>query len=149
MAKAIYFDMDGTIADLYGVENWLPKLRAYDTTPYTEAKPMLHFATLARLLNKRQREGYIIGVISWGSKCATPAYDEAVAEAKRAWLAKHLPSVKWDEIHITPYGVPKSEVADIPQGILFDDNTDIRNSWANGIAYEPSAILEVLKTLAY
>ena len=23
MMKAIYFDMDGTIADLYGVENWL------------------------------------------------------------------------------------------------------------------------------
>ena len=26
----IWFDMDGTIADLYGVEDWLPKLRAYD-----------------------------------------------------------------------------------------------------------------------
>ena len=25
--KAIYFDMDGTIANLYAVENWLPMLR--------------------------------------------------------------------------------------------------------------------------
>ena len=29
----IWFDMDGTIANLYGVENWLPMLRAYDPTP--------------------------------------------------------------------------------------------------------------------
>ena len=37
MIKEIVFDMDGTIADLYGVENWLPKLRAYDPTPYQTA----------------------------------------------------------------------------------------------------------------
>lgn len=29
----IYFDMDGTIANFYGVENWLDYLKAYDTTP--------------------------------------------------------------------------------------------------------------------
>jgi hydroxymethylpyrimidine pyrophosphatase-like HAD family hydrolase len=34
MTKAIYFDMDGTIANLYGVENWLPKLQAKDETPH-------------------------------------------------------------------------------------------------------------------
>lgn len=27
MEKMIWFDMDGTIADLYGVENWLEDLR--------------------------------------------------------------------------------------------------------------------------
>ena len=35
----INFDMDGTIADLYGVKNWLPYLEAEDTTPYAIAKP--------------------------------------------------------------------------------------------------------------
>ena len=34
----IYFDMDGTIANLYAVENWLPKLRNKDESPYAEAK---------------------------------------------------------------------------------------------------------------
>lgn len=29
----INFDMDGTIADLYGVDNWLEMLIAEDTTP--------------------------------------------------------------------------------------------------------------------
>lgn len=28
--KAIYFDMDGTIANLYGVPNWLEGLRNFD-----------------------------------------------------------------------------------------------------------------------
>lgn len=148
MQKAIYFDMDGTIADLYGVEDWLTKLRAYDASPYMDAKPMLRLSTLARLLNQLQRDGYILGIISWVSAVSTPAYDEAVAEAKMAWLAKHLPSVKWDEIHITPYGVIKSEVADLPQGILFDDNRQVRDSWRSGQAYEPMSILDILKGLA-
>ena len=36
----IWLDMDGTIADLYAVDNWLDMLRAYDATPYVKAKPM-------------------------------------------------------------------------------------------------------------
>ena len=30
----IYFDMDGTIADLYGVNNWLHRIRTYDAKIY-------------------------------------------------------------------------------------------------------------------
>lgn len=60
----IYFDMDGTIANLYGVENWLEKLRACDASPYEEAEPLIDLAQLARLLNKLQRKGYEIGIIS-------------------------------------------------------------------------------------
>ena len=40
MKKAIFWDMDGTIADLYNVPNWLDKLRAEDTSPYREAEPL-------------------------------------------------------------------------------------------------------------
>ena len=38
--KLFLFDMDGTIAYLYGVYNWLDMLRNYDPTPYANAKPM-------------------------------------------------------------------------------------------------------------
>ena len=31
--KMVVFDMDGTIADLYAVPNWLQMLRAEDPTP--------------------------------------------------------------------------------------------------------------------
>ena len=121
MAKAIYFDMDGTIANLYAVEGWLSMLRAYDPTPYINAEPMVRMASLARVLNRLQREGYILGIVSWLSKKPEPAYDMAVTKAKLAWLAEHLPSVHFDEIHIVAHGTPKWSVVECKDGILFDD----------------------------
>jgi hypothetical protein len=82
----INFDMDGTIADLYGVENWLDHLINGNTHPYEVAKPMLHFATLARKLNALKKNGYRIAIISWLSKSGTEEYNERVATAKREWL---------------------------------------------------------------
>ena len=144
----IYFDMDGTIADLYGVENWLERLRACDASPYEEAEPLIDLAQLARLLNKLQRRGYEIGIISWLSKEATAEYDQAVRQAKRRWLAKHMPSVIWDEYHFVKYGTPKHFSCQDNSGILFDDNEDIRILWEKyGRAYDETDILEVLKLL--
>ena len=139
----IYFDMDGTIADLYGVPAWLECLMHENTYPYIMAKPLLNLSRLARLLHKVQRNGYKIGIISWTSKSGTDAYNEQVATAKMKWLAKHLPSVKWNEIHITAYGVPKSTCG---EGILFDDEEPNRTEWGKG-AYEPDDIFEVLAEL--
>ena len=144
--KAIYFDMDGTIADLYAVEGWLDMLRAYDPTPYEMAKPLVRLATLARLLNRLQREGYTIGIISWLSKEPTPSYDEAVTNAKLEWLENHMPSVAWDEINIVPHGTPKHEVVANPYGILFDDEQKNRDEWV-GTAYNVNNIIEILKSL--
>lgn len=144
--KAIYFDMDGTIADLYAVEGWLDMLRAYDPTPYEMAKPLVRLSTLARLLNKLQREGYIIGIISWLSKEPTPTYDEMVINAKLEWLENHMPSVEWDEINIVPHGTPKHEVVANPYGILFDDEQKNRDEWV-GTAYNVNNIIEILKSL--
>lgn len=146
MEKAIYFDMDGTIANLYGVENWLPKLRAYDASPYMDAVPMVRLSALAKRLNNLQKQGYVVGIVSWLSKDPNPAYGEAVTTAKRAWLAKHLPSVDWDEIHIVPYGTPKASVVDFPMGVLFDDEKPNREAW-NGEAFDVDSILEILRTL--
>ena len=49
MIKEIVFDLDGSIVDLYGVPNWLEKIRAYDPTPYQTAKPLVDMAELACL----------------------------------------------------------------------------------------------------
>ena len=57
MKVTINFDMDGTIADLYGVENWLTYLINEDTFPYANAKPLLHLSSLARKLNTLQKAG--------------------------------------------------------------------------------------------
>ena len=141
----IYFDMDGTIANLYAVENWLPKLRASDASPYEEAEVMLNMSLLARYLNKLQKLGYEIGIISWTSKGGTEKYNRAVEVAKLNWLHDHLKSVSFDEIYIVEYGTPKQDFAD-EDDILFDDSEEIRNDWT-GEAYEPSEILSILSGL--
>lgn len=141
----INFDMDGTIADLYGVEGWLEMLIAEDVKPYAEAKPMVNFLALARRLNALQKKGHEIAVISWTSKSGSPAYNAAVAETKKAWLAKHLPSVKWDAVAVIPYGTPKQSLCGSAEDVLFDDEEQNRRNWT-GKAYGVNAILETLKT---
>ena len=146
MNITINFDMDGTIADLYGVENWLEYLIAENTFPYANAKPLLRLSALARKLNTHQRNGYNLAVISWLSKSGTEEYNEAVTEVKLAWLKKHLPSVNWDEIHIVPYGTPKQNFCNSPLDVLFDDEERNRNNWT-GRAYDVENILEILREI--
>ena len=147
MAKAIYFDLDGTIADLYGVEGWLADLEAHRTRPYDEARVMHNMNTLAKAIHKAQKSGIKVGVISWLSKTATEDYNKAVTKAKLKWLKKHLKSVNFDEVHIVPYGTPKSTVA-ICEGILFDDEERNRIEWNKGKAYPPEKIFEILKKIS-
>jgi len=141
----IFFDMDGTIANLYGVKNWLPMLIAEDTKPYAVAKPMVNMNSLAKVLNRLQKEGHEIGIISWTSKGGSKEYNEAVAETKKAWLNKHLASVKFNEIHIVAYGTPKAIFANA-EAILFDDEEPNRKAWT-GKAYNVNEIIETLKKI--
>ena len=141
--KNIYFDMDGTIANLYGVEGWLDDIRAERVRPYAEAKPMVNFSVLARVLNRLTRNGYSVNVISWTARGGSAEYNEAVAEAKRAWLAKHLPSVRFENVFIVPYGTPKQNFG---FGVLFDDEKPNRDEW-NGKAYDEKNIIAVLKEI--
>ena len=151
MKKAIYFDMDGTLANLYGVEGWLDKLRNYDASPYAEAQVMLNMQALAHRLNALQRAGYTLGIISWLSMESNAEYDKAVTDEKIGWLKKHLGSVRWNEIHIVGYGERKSAIAQIKGGILFDDNAKIRKEWIKhnpeGWACSEKDIIEILSIL--
>ena len=144
MKKAIWFDMDGTIADLYNVDNWLDKLIAEDASPYTAASVIGNMNTLAKAIHKVQAKGYKVGIVSWTSKGGSANYNAKVTAAKLNWLKKHLGSVKFDTIHIVPYGTNKSTLCG--GGILFDDEATNRANW-NGKAYTPSNIISVLKSL--
>ena len=144
MAKTIWFDMDGTIADLYGVEGWLDMLIAKDALPYEIAKPLLRLNSLARVLNRLQKKGYKIGIISWLAKNSNEEYDKAVTAAKEKWLRNHLASVIFDEINIVAYGTPKQTFAKSENDILFDDEKQNRDSWT-GKAFDVNEIIEILK----
>ena len=144
--RTIWWDMDGTIANLYAVENWLPKLRAEDPTPYAEAEVLWNMSQLARLMNQVQKLGYKLGIISWTAKNGTESYNEVVKQAKLKWLKKHLASVNWDSICVVSYGTPKSLVMQTEDDILFDDEAPNRDAWL-GEAYEPEMMIKVLKAL--
>ena len=142
----IYFDMDGTIADLYNVENWLPKLRAENPSPYAEAEAMVDMGELQLYLSILQNRGCKLGVISWLSKGSSKSYDKMVRKAKKNWLRENLPEIAFDETHFVKYGTRKDYIAKDKDGILFDDSEEVRNNW-RGIAVNPNTedIIEFLK----
>ena len=150
--KMICFDMDGTIADLYGVENWLDMLRAFDPTPYEIAEPMWDMAELADLLHQAQTIGIEIRIITWLSKESTAEYDDAVRVAKRNWLAEQ--GFPFDHFHGVRYGATKADsvrryLGEGETAILIDDNAKVRQGWTMGDTIDPTAcdLVEILKGL--
>ena len=130
--KVLVFDMDGTIANLYGVENWLADLRAENPRPYKIAKPMYDMDILASILGILRFNGWKIVVTSWLSMNSTKAYDEEVRKAKKEWLARYqFPA---DEIHIVKYGTTKANCTRDLGGyqVLVDDNEKVRKGWHLG-----------------
>lgn len=150
--KMICFDMDGTIADLYGVENWLEMLRVFDPTPYEIAEPMWDMAELTDLLRKAQTIGIEIRIITWLSKESTTEYDDAVRVAKRNWLAEQ--DFPFDHFHGVRYGATKADsirryLNEGETAILIDDNAKVRQGWTMGDTIDPTAcdLVEILKGL--
>ena len=141
----IWFDMDGTIADLYGVNGWLEMLTAQDATPYAIAKPLVNLSVLARLMHKAQRNGFEICIVSALAKNSSAEYDEKVRAAKMKWLKKHLASVDFDEIRFVPYTFTKNDV-NSGNDILFDDENRHLTTWT-GKAFPANTILDILRVI--
>ena len=113
--QTIYFDMDGTIADLYGVENWLKNLRAEKVEPYAKAKPLMDSSLIANI-----KESYNLKVLTWTAKHSTEQYHEQVATTKKEWISKHFRNL-FSEIIVIPYGTNKADY--LAKGdILIDDD---------------------------
>lgn len=127
MQKAIYFDMDGTVADLYNVSNWLEKLRNSDVSPYVEAAPLVDMNELDNILQKFVAIGFVIGVISWSAMDGSKEYNKKTRKAKKAWIKANMPSVS--EFHVVKYGTSKHTVAKVRGSILVDDNAKVRKAW--------------------
>ena len=137
--KTLVFDMDGTIADFYGVEGWLEDLHNENPRPYIMAEPLWDMALLGSLLCCLKSVGYRIVVTSWLSKDSTKDFDEVVRTAKRDWLARY--NFPFDEIHLVKYGTTKANCTRKHCGnqILFDDNAKVRKGWYLGETVDPTA----------
>lgn len=143
MEKILNFDMDGTFVDLYGVENWLDDLTNSRTRPYEIAKPLGNIQLLARYMNKAQKLGYLLRVVTKTSRSGNAEYHERIKVAKLNWLAKHLKSVNFDDIIVIPYATEKQTVS---EGYLFDDEQGNREKWGDG-AYTEKEMIDILKEL--
>ena len=105
MQKVLVFDLDGTLANLYSVENWLPRLRANDASVYSDAQAMVDFDKLNAILNNLRTKGWKIVVATWGSKEYNRSLFKATRAAKINWLrAKNF---QFDHFHLLRYGANK------------------------------------------
>ena len=148
--KVLVFDMDGTIANLYGVDGWLDCLMAEDARPYTEALPFYHMFAMMEVLNELKNDGWRVVVTTWLAKNATKEYNKAVRKAKLEWLERF--GFPYDELHMVKYGTTKADCTRKLGGyqILIDDNAKVRNGWTLGSTFDANKnVYEFLKILRF
>lgn len=143
--KTLVFDMDGTIADFYGVVGWLNYLIEEDTTPYDVALPLYNMVYLNSLLNVLKNQGWRIVVTTWLAKDGTKEYNNRTRKAKLEWLEKY--NFPYDEIHLVKYGTTKANCTRKLGGyqILIDDNEKVRKGWNLGATINANE--NILKSL--
>lgn len=148
MRKILVFDMDGTIADFYGVKGWLNDLENENTRPYDLARPIYEPEILNSILNTLKVKGYKIVITTWLAGNSSKDFDNAVRLAKLRWLEKV--GFPYDEIHLVKYGTTKANCTRKLGGyqILFDDNEKVRKGWNLGETVNANEnILEYLERL--
>ena len=137
--KSIWFDMDGTIAELYKVEGWLTSLREGDWSVYSECAPRAHANRIRNAVRALVEDGWQVGVITWASKGIDWGKDlDAIAEVKHEWLCQFFPEIADGMFACIPYGYSKAKYLEelIENGhnhyslaYLVDDNKEVRAEW--------------------
>ena len=148
--KTLVFDMDGTIADFYGVANWLEYLQNEDTTPYEVALPLYDMAYLSALLIILKNQGWRIAITTWLAKNGTKEYNDRTRKAKLEWLDRF--GFPYDELHMIKYGTTKANCTRKLGGhqILIDDNAKVRKGWKLGPTFDANQnVYDFLKNLRF
>lgn len=150
--RMIVWDMDGTIADLYGVDGWLEMLRAENPLPYEMAEPMWDMERLADIIRGLQAFGIEQRIVSWLSMGSSEQYKTEVRRTKREWLDEF--DFPYDHFHGVQYGATKADsvrkyLAEDETAILIDDSFKVREGWHLGETVDPTEvdIIDFLGTL--
>lgn len=143
--QAIYFDMDGTIYDLYSVTDWESRLNSEDVTAYSCGEAMYDMGSLNSLLEQFVALGFVIGVVTWSAMHGSKEFNKATRKVKKDWIAENLPCVT--EFHCVKYGTPKYQTAKIKDSILVDDNAQVRAAWHGETINACEDIMEQLQNL--
>ena len=142
----VEFDMDGTIYDLYGQENWLKALETKDSSIFLTGKVMVHVGALNEMIDRLEAIGIECCVNTWLPMYSTNSFDKECAENKKVWLENHFPKLA-QKLRTVSYGTPKHMVRpNADKAIIFDDNVDVREAWFHngGIAFDEKNIIEVM-----
>ena len=150
--RMIVWDMDGTIADLYGVEGWLEMLKTENPLPYEIAKPIWDMERLVNVIRALQDFGIEQRIVTWLSMNSSEEYKTETRRAKREWLEQF--DFPYDHFHGVQFGSTKADsvrkfLADDETAILIDDSTKVRKGWHLGETVDPTKInvIDFLETL--
>lgn len=129
MTTKIYFDLDGTVYDLYNIENWELKLRSENADVFNEGNFIGDYAKFIAVCAELIKKGVQFGVITWLPMQATEEYERECAEVKREWVKKFIPFVT--EFTVQTYGIPKQNaiIKRAKRMYLLDDNTEVCEIW--------------------
>ena len=129
MSIKITMDLDGTVYDLYSVENWLEKLRSEDSSVFSEGDFIGDYNRFKTVCEKLVAMGVQFEVITWLPMQASPEYELECTEVKREWVKKFMPFVT--EFTAQSYGIPKQNAIKkrAKTMYLLDDNKEICEMW--------------------
>lgn len=131
--RTVYFDMDGTIANLYAVPDVFKRLDANDATPYAEAIPIPKYIDM---MHQFKEMGYKVGIITACSRFPPNTPDDVKAKMN---IETEANKIKWlkeqglwgiiDTFQFIPCGVSKYEVTEDKTGVLVDDEDKVLATW--------------------
>ena len=141
--RMIVWDMDGTMADLYGVDGWLEMLRNENPLPYEIAKPMWDMERLVNVIRALQDFGIEQRIVTWLSMDSSEEYKTETRRAKREWLEQF--DFPFDHFHGVQFGSTKADsvrkfLAEDETAILIDDSAKVRKGWHLGETIDPTKI---------
>lgn len=143
--KECYFDLDGTIYDLYGMKDWLERIENEKPNVFTDGNFIVNYNEFMECVRQLEKQGYTFNVISWLPYDVTYNYKKKCEQEKRNWIKKFLPFVK--NVEIQSYGILKH--THVESGILIDDNEKICKHWRNEnrVALNVNKEFNVIKAL--